>query len=349
MMGQDSEVMEIAPPIVGNGRPEAGKIPALYFHSVLLIMYNPDTTRRVFAEIKRQRPSVLYLFSDGAKTGDSENEERCRRVRSLADEIDWECDVHRMFLDVNYGPGKGVGTAISWFFSEVEEGIVFEHDALPHPDYFAFCAEMLERYRDDSRIGLILGQFYEEKPCTSDSYFFSRYRSCGYSFASWRRVMKNYDLYLDAYSLSDLKRAMADMGFLSWGERQYAIDHFLLQKKQKADTWDWQMSIMSWCYGYMNIVPNVCLIKNIGFNVNSTNYKYGNIDSKIMNAGLGSILPLRHPEKAEYDPVCDSVRGQYVNIVLPILHKPVKIRKGLAWAIWRWFRRNFVAKRKFGR
>ena len=52
---------------------------------------------------------------------------------------------------------KGVSSAISWFFNNVDEGIILEDDCLPHPDFFYFCEQLLDKYRNDKRIWCITG------------------------------------------------------------------------------------------------------------------------------------------------------------------------------------------------
>ena len=59
---------------------------------------------------------------------------------------------------------------------EVEEGIVLEDDCLPHPSFFRFCEELLERYREDERIAMVSGDNFQFGRKRGDrSYYFSRY------------------------------------------------------------------------------------------------------------------------------------------------------------------------------
>jgi hypothetical protein len=58
--------------------------------------------------------------------------------RVIDQEIDWPCQIERLYSDVNQGCRPGVSRAISWFFEQVEEGIILEDDCVPHPD-FLFC------------------------------------------------------------------------------------------------------------------------------------------------------------------------------------------------------------------
>jgi hypothetical protein len=54
--------------------------------------------------------------------------------------------------------------------------IVLEDDCLPHPGFFRYCEELLERLRDDERVSAISGcNFRFGKRRTAYSYYFSRY------------------------------------------------------------------------------------------------------------------------------------------------------------------------------
>jgi hypothetical protein len=77
-------------------------------------------------------PSRLYVAADGPnpeRPGEAEKVAATRRVLEL--EIDWPCEVERLYSDVNQGCRVGVSRAISWFFEQVEEGIIFEDDLFP--------------------------------------------------------------------------------------------------------------------------------------------------------------------------------------------------------------------------
>src|SRR5690606_34543924 len=123
----------------------------------LLIVFNrPDTTARVFAEIRKARPARLYVAADGPRpTKDSDNA-LCAEARAVATAVDWPCDVKTRFSPSNSGC-RGVATAVDWFCQQEEEGIVLEDDTVPSPGFFEYCDELLERYRDDYRVGMVLG------------------------------------------------------------------------------------------------------------------------------------------------------------------------------------------------
>ena len=162
---------------------------------VLLITFNrPDHVRRVLSAIRDARPAALYVFQDGAREGNAVDAVKCPEVRAVVQElVDWDCDLHTLYADRNYGCGAGPMTGISWFFSQVEEGIVMEDDCLPHPDFFGYYSELLDRYRDNPQVMYISSTLYDDKWKCEASYDFSHYMITG-AWASWARAWKGFDL-----------------------------------------------------------------------------------------------------------------------------------------------------------
>ena len=127
------------------------KIPILF-----VIFKRKDVALRAFAQIKKVRPEQLYIACDGARPnveGEAEMVEATRKA--VLEAIDWDCEVHTRFQKSNLGCSMGVYTAINWLFDNEERGIIIEDDCVMRDSFFPFVEEMLERYADDTRIGLM--------------------------------------------------------------------------------------------------------------------------------------------------------------------------------------------------
>ena len=125
---------------------------------ILFLIFNrPQCTRKVFEEIRKNRPKRLYISADGPRCGVSSDAENCRLARQIATEVDWDCTVKTFFREENIGCGRAVQSGISWFFEHEEAGIILEDDCLPDATFFEFCGEMLRKYADDERIMHISG------------------------------------------------------------------------------------------------------------------------------------------------------------------------------------------------
>ena len=166
---------------------------------LFLVFNRPKTTRQVFEAIRAERPTKLYVAADGPRQNRQDEPERCEEVRRVATNVDWPCEVKTRFSDHNFGCKAGVSNGINWFFENEEEGVILEDDILPLPSFFAYCDELLERYRHDDRVAMISGcnlisSYY--KP--NESYFFSRIPHI-WGWASWRRAWQHFDISMNTW------------------------------------------------------------------------------------------------------------------------------------------------------
>ncbi|HNY11352.1 MAG TPA: glycosyltransferase family 2 protein [Candidatus Wallbacteria bacterium] len=260
---------------------------------ILFLIFNrPDTTQKVFNEIRKIRPAKFFVAADGPRKTKEGEDEKCRLTREIIKQIDWKCDVKTLFRDENLGCKKAVSSAIDWFFENVEEGIVLEDDCLPDASFFPYCEQLLEKYRNDSRIGMIGGinfQFGHKRG--NYSYYFSRYTHI-WGWASWRRAWKYYDVNMSIWPeirdndmLSNIFRGKKHVDY--W--KTYLEDTY----SGKINTWDYQWAFTCWVNNFLIILPNVNLVSNIGFGTESTHTPAAN---KFANIPTGSMkFPLAHP------------------------------------------------------
>ena len=228
---------------------------------VLFLIFNrPDTTEKVFAAIRNAQPAKLYLAADGPREGREDETERCRITREISTAIDWECELHTLFRDRNLGCREAVSSAITWFFEQEEEGIILEDDCLPHPSFFDFCENMLDRYRNDERVMIVTGTNFLLGAGTCDyTYFYSKIISI-WGWAAWRRSWCKHKI--------DRRVFNADRIHTRFGNRVFS-DHLVKMMRGairgNIDTWDIQ-----WVYSIIEndgvcITPYFNQIKNIGY------------------------------------------------------------------------------------
>ena len=130
----------------------------------LLLFRRSEETARVFERIRQARPRKLFLIADGPRPGNQEEARSCEAARAVVERVDWPCDVVRDFAEENLGLKRRIPSGLDRVFGEVEEAIVLEDDCLPHPSFFPYCEELLDRYRDDERIVHIAGSQLLESP-----------------------------------------------------------------------------------------------------------------------------------------------------------------------------------------
>ena len=235
---------------------------------VLLIAFNrPDTAARVFEAIRAARPARFFFACDGPRPGRPEEEERVSEVRRLVAQVDWPCDCRVLFQAENLGCGRGVSAAIDWFLREAGEGIILEDDCLPSPAFFPFAAAMLERHRNDPRIGLIAGTNMVPDVALPEDYGFSRIVTT-WGWATWRRTWDEYRL------IPEMVRA--DEPWLRlFGGRTFRILERSFLRIQAGDvhTWDFQLLVQMLRSKRLTVIPRRNLVLNIGFAGGGTHYK----------------------------------------------------------------------------
>ena len=93
---------------------------------VLLIAWRrPHTLLQVINAIRPVAPTCLYVACDGPnleRPGEAEKVAATRAV--IENEIDWPCHIEKLFSEVNQGCRLGPGRAITWFFKQVDQGII---------------------------------------------------------------------------------------------------------------------------------------------------------------------------------------------------------------------------------
>ena len=97
---------------------------------VLILFFNrPQQLSQVFEQVRNARPSKLFLYQDGPRgEHDLPGIKACREV---TDQIDWDCKVHRMYQEKNYGCDPSEYISQKWAFSMVDKCIVLEDDDVP--------------------------------------------------------------------------------------------------------------------------------------------------------------------------------------------------------------------------
>ena len=279
---------------------------------LFLIFKRPDTTRRVFERIREAQPPRLYIAADGPRKDRPDEAEKCALARQIVENVDWPCEIHRLYRDENLGCGKGVSSAITWFFDHEEQGIIIEDDILPHIDFFRYCDEMLEKYKDDKHIHLISGyNFFYDGYCSEVSYYLSDFGSI-WGWASWKRVWKTYRYDVNDYPEKDL--VLKIYSRFPGKTAKYYHRVYKLMKYHKIDTWDLQFAMNRFYFDRYSIVPFVNMVENIGFG--SSDATHTNTNSSFVNRTAESPYPLRHPspvmEDLEADRVAIQNGGMYV-------------------------------------
>ncbi len=295
-----------------------------------LVFNRPDKTEKVFEAIRQAKPPKLLVVADGPRADRPGEAEKCAAVRAIIDRVDWDCQVLKNYAESNLGCKQRVASGLDWVFDTVEEAIILEDDCVPHPTFFRFCEELLNRYRHDKRIMSICGQnvpFRNRR--TEDSYHFSRYSS-SWGWASWRRAWRFYDVDMklwpevrDGNFLSDI---LGDLKTVKYWTRTFHMCY-----EGQINTWDYQWTFAGWVQNGMSILPSVNLVTNIGFDEEGTHTTDCNPTSSPANRPLEAMsFPLRHPPFVIRDAQADRWIQINIHLDAPLLERAKnKLRKVL--------------------
>lgn len=261
---------------------------------VALFFFNrPDTTLEVFKSIKKAKPEVLYLISDGPRSSKVGEDKKVIELRKQIEAlIDWECRIEKDYATENMGCHKRIQSGITNVFKKEETAIIIEDDIAVNDSFFRFCQELLEYYKDDEQIYFISGNNLYPAYDIKNSYIVSKFPSI-WGWATWKRAWNKF-----TDDINDWKQMKEDRTLQYYYGRH--LGNVLEKYYERAftgenDTWDyeWEASRM-WHHG-MGIIPKVNMVKNIGFNRDDATHTSG---GSIYDFTCSEMeFPLIHPEK----------------------------------------------------
>lgn len=270
---------------------------------VLIIFFcREQPLAQVFEQVRKAKPSKLYLYQDGARKDNPADMAKIKSCRKIVENIDWNCEVHRWYQEENKGCDPSEYLAQKWMFETEEYGIVLEDDDVPSQAFFPYCKELLERYKEDDRINSIMGRnnmgIY---PNTNASYLFTHHGSI-WGWASWKRVLDGWDpkyTWLD--NPEKLKMLKKNSGFQFKEMIKAAKRH----REEGVAYYETIFGAACWIHDRYNIIPKYNMISNVGQTEDAT---HGTADVRLCTKKTQKILrrkryeidfPLIHPEKIE--------------------------------------------------
>lgn len=272
---------------------------------VLFIFKRTDKLFLILDRISKISPLKLYLIGDGGRTVEEHKEIELIRTK-VESYITWDCNIITRYANENIGVYANIAGGVKWVFQNEEKAIFLEDDNLPELSFFPFCEDILEYYKDDTRILWICGTNYliEYEPKDNSSYVFTQHMMpCGW--ASWsKKFLKYYDgdlsLLEDEYISKRIKREKYYRPLMK--QDWYNWVHELQRKKQgkKFLSWDYQMSFTERVHGMYAVVPKYNQITNIGVDLDSI-HKGSSFNNEMTRRFCGLVtkeieFPLQHPK-----------------------------------------------------
>ena len=305
------------------------------------IWIRPEAQRRQFEVIKQARPSILFLISDGGRN-EKEWEAIYQNRKMFDEEIDWECTVYRLYKDENNGMYAMMQEKEKLIWEHVDRCMFLEDDYVPSVSFFRYCAELLEKYKDDERIMSICGMNHEGvSENVPDDYFFSQACSV-WGMATWKRTIDQRNWYrnhriLDDYTKSLLKDATKNCRVFWKQFLGYQRNEVLHGHPQGGEYW---CGFDLFSQNRLVIVPKYNMINNIGCTTDAAHAH----SIELLPRGIRRVFnmrtyelefPLKHP-----------------NYVMPDMRYKKRVDHIMGWVwyikIFRAFESAFLALRYTG-
>ena len=240
---------------------------------VALFFFNrPDTTMKVFHEIRKARPERLYLIGEGHRPDRIGELETVLNLRSLVEKsVDWDCQVFKNYVPEDIGAGLRISSGISWVFETEESAIFLEDDIIPADSFFQYCQEMLNHYWNDTRIMAVCGSNPIPEYMFQGDYTFSANPQI-WGWATWKRAWNEYDFKISKWPEMKKQGVLRPL-FNNRIFYRFRSDEYDRAAKGITFTWDYQFSFHFLINSGLAIIPKKNLTSNIGIGPNATNTK----------------------------------------------------------------------------
>ncbi len=274
--------------------------------AVAFITFNrPEPTAKSFARIREARPSRLFLVSDAARPDRPGEADLVNQTRAIAQQVDWPCDVQKIYAAENMGCGRRISSAITEAFQSVDRLIVLEDDCVANASFFPYCAELLDRYQDDDRVMAVTGDNFQQGVSrTKSSYYFSKYMHC-WGWATWRRAWQHFQLDIPTWP------SFRDSGGLAeccdQREIEYWTGIFDRCHAGNSQSWAYPWLLCCWMNKGLTAIPDVNLVTNIGFGEDATHTRKSDSSAAIKSYAIDMIV---HPNEVVRNVLADQFTDQ---------------------------------------
>ena len=287
------------------------------------IWTRPEFQKIQFEILRQARPSILFIQSDGGR-----NIEEWKNIyenRKIFDEgIDWNCKVYKIYEDRNNGLYTMAKKASNIIWNNVDRCIFLEDDLIPTVNFFKFCSELLEKYKNDTRIECICGfntlGTWEK---ASSDYFFSRQGST-WGIATWKRVTDEYRdfSYIDDNYIMELLKQRTKHNISAW-KRLNAYANQEIYDGHRAGS-EFYHEFFMYSQYRLQIIPRRNMISNIGIGKTAQHADYLDQLPKgircLFNSKTFELeFPIRHPKYIIPDVEYENRRNRILAYNYPII------------------------------
>lgn len=231
------------------------------FAPIALFVYNrPDHARRTINFLQKNLladESRLFIFSDGAKSGQEEN---VKAVRELVRNVEGFKSVEVIEREHNYGLANSVIDGVTRLSREYSKVIVIEDDVISSPYMLQYFNDGLRRYEQQEKIMHITAFMYPIRANNLPQSFFLRIAS-SQAWATWDRAWKHFEPDIDKLMNSFTPQSRYEF------EVEGAMNfwkHLREFKAGKNNSWAIRWYASVFLKNGLSLNPAVSMIDNIG-------------------------------------------------------------------------------------
>lgn len=266
------------------------------FAPIALFVYNrPVHTQRVIEALQKNvhaELSDLYIFSDGARTGD---EAIVNEVRALVKKTEGFNSVTVVERPTNFGLAKSVISGVTQLNKEYGHVIVFEDDVVSSPYTLKYFNDALEKYKDTLKVMHIGAFMYAIDTKGLPETFFVRHIS-SQCWATWDRAWQYFEPDIDKIIQQfDEKKKFAfelDGAMNFW-------KHVMEFKHGKNNSWAIRWYASVFLKAGLGLQTSVSMVDNIGHDGSGVHSEKSNIYAVTIKPDPVSSFPDKIAENHE--------------------------------------------------
>lgn len=258
---------------------------------IALFVYNrPVHTRKTveaLARNDRAKESILYVFSDYAKSSDAYG--AVNEVRKYIHGISGFKEVIVVEQTKNFGLAKSIVTGVTALCKKYGRVIVLEDDLETSPYFLKFMNEALDYYENTPKVMHISGCRYPVDSFGSDDTFFLHVPLC-WGWATWQRAWVNFEKNIAVMEKFDRKM----ISHFDFADSYTYWEQLEMNRDGKINTWFvfWYASLF--LRSGLSLFPSRTLVSNIGFDGSGVHCgTNSSFEFKLSNTPIGiSSIPL---------------------------------------------------------
>lgn len=232
---------------------------------ILVILFNrPDKSAILAKTISIWKPERIYISQDGARN-DTEKAIVKESLMSFITNLDNSINYEVKSNNANLGCSRSIVEALDWAFTKEERLIILEDDCVPSIDFFMFCFEALNFYKNVRKVKYIGGSNLNLSnsnsfKCLNQNHYWTKYAQI-WGWATWkdRWVSRSKQ-----YTRNKLIKAY-------WWD---PIQLIFWIRNRRNPLWDVEFGFLNLIEsGSYGIIPSKNLIQNTGFDGTGSNYR----------------------------------------------------------------------------